>query len=69
MVSGRVVPWGNSYAIAVEKRVITEEELKSGQKVEVFILAPARSRKRKAALKKMFGMAKGAGPLEDYDED
>lgn len=69
MVSGRFVPLGNSIAISIEKRFMRENNWKLGQRVEVFVLAPAQRRKRRAALKKMLGMAKGAGPLEDYDED
>ncbi len=69
MIFGKVVHLGNSAAITIEKKVIRENHLRFGQRVGMVLLTPVARRKKLAALKKMFGFAKGAGPLEDDYED
>ena len=59
-VTGRLVPLGNSVAIAISKKDAEEQGWKLNQEIEFVVL----HKNRKELLEKMIGIAKGAPPFE-----
>ena len=56
---------GNSAAIAIKKKDLTENKLKFGQKVKISVI----NMEKAEALKKMFGSMKGAKPFRREEKD
>jgi len=59
------VKLGNSAAIAIKKKDLTENKLKFGQKVKISVI----NMEKAEALKKMFGSMKGAKPFRREEKD
>ena len=66
MFKAKVRKVGDSFGVLIPMEVITREEIKEGEEIELSVI---KREKLDALLKKMFGSAKGAGPFERDRED
>ncbi len=66
VVETKVIKIGTSLGVLIPKKIIKENKIRLGEKVEVSIL----KRRKIAEIEKAFGMFKGARPFKrEYEPD
>ncbi len=66
MFKAKIRKVGTSFGVLIPMDIITKENIKEGEEVELSII---RRKKLDALLEKLWGSAKGAGPFERDRED
>ena len=61
-MEGKIMKWGNSYGLLIQKDEVRKRELKEGETVEIEL-------RKKQGLTKLFGMCKFKRSMKEIMED